>query len=89
MSAEYLDRLPYIERYSFFGAFRSSVSNVGINATMLSAGGRLTEIGRWYLGRAGDGVGPDLADSESQTPMLRCAVLSSLALAFLVMILAV
>lgn len=89
MSAEYLDRLPYIERYSFFGAFRSSVSNVGTNATMLSAGGRLTDIGRWYLGREGNGVGPHLTDSESQTPMLRCAILPSLALAFLVMILVV
>lgn len=89
MSAEYLDRLPYIERYSFFGAFRSSVSNVGTNATMLSAGGSLTDIGRWYLGRAGDGMDPDSTGSESQAPMLRSAIMSSLVLAFLVLILVV
>lgn len=57
-SAEYLDRLDYIERYSFFGAFRSDVSNVGPNAAMLSAGGQLTDIGVWYLGLTGDGVAP-------------------------------
>lgn len=89
MSAEYLDRLPYIERYSFFGAFRSSVSNVGANATMLSVGGRLTDIGRWYLGRAGNGVDPKSTDSGSPAPGRRWAVLSSLVLAFFVMILVI
>jgi hypothetical protein len=60
-SMKYLDRLAYIERYSFFGAFRSSVSNVGPNAAMLSAGGRLTDIGAWYLGENATGVAPDSA----------------------------
>lgn len=57
-SAEYMDRLDYVGRYSLFGAFRSSESNVGPNAAMLSAGGRLTDIGAWYLGREATGVAP-------------------------------
>ena len=57
-STEYLDRLDYLERYSIFAAFRSDVSNVGPNATMLSAGGQLTDIGAWYLGRSATGVKP-------------------------------
>lgn len=89
MSAEYLDRLPYIERYSFFGAFRSSVSNIGTNATMLSVGGRLTDIGKWYLGRVGNGVDPNSTDSGSPAPESWWVVLSSLVLAFLVIILVV
>ncbi|OIW32751.1 hypothetical protein CONLIGDRAFT_653291 [Coniochaeta ligniaria NRRL 30616] len=58
MSAEYMDRLTYLERYSLFAAFRSDVSNVGANATMLSSGGQLTDIGAWYLGRSATGVKP-------------------------------
>jgi len=57
-SADYFDRLDFVERYSLFGAFRSDVSNVGPNAAMLSAGGELTDIGAWYLGREGTGVLP-------------------------------
>lgn len=87
MSAEYLDRLPHIERYSFFGAFRSSVSNIGPNATMLSRGGGLTDIGRWYLGRAGDGEDPKSSGSGSTELMLRCAIFPSLVLALLATIL--
>ena len=41
-----------------FGSFRSDVSNVGPNAAMLSAGGQLTDIGAWYLGRQATGVKP-------------------------------
>jgi len=51
-SAEYFDRLDYVKRYSYFGSFRSSVSNVGPNAAMLDQNGRLTDIGSWYLGGA-------------------------------------
>ncbi len=58
ISAEYFDRLAYVERYSLFGAFRSDVSNVGPNAAMLSASGQLTDIGAWYLGRPETGVNP-------------------------------
>lgn len=48
-SIQYMDRLPYVDRYSYFGSFRSDVSNVGPNAAMLDQNGSLTEIGRWYL----------------------------------------
>lgn len=53
---------------------------------MLSEEGRLTNIGRWYLGRAGNGVDPYSTNSEGP-PVLRCAILSSLVLAFLAIIL--
>lgn len=53
---EYLDRLDYVARYSWFGAFRSDVSNVGPSGAMLDAHGKLTDLGDWYLGRAGTGV---------------------------------
>ena len=39
-----------ITHYSYFGAFRSDVSNVGPNAAMLTEEGKLTDIGSWYLG---------------------------------------
>ena len=52
-SVEYLDRLEYVQRYSWFGAFRADVSNVGPNGAMLSDRGEVTEIGKWYLGRSG------------------------------------
>lgn len=67
-SAEYMDRLDSVGRYSLFGAFRSSVSNVGPNAAMLSAGGRLTDIGAWYLGRPATGVDP-----SSKSPAARAS----------------
>lgn len=50
MSAKYFDRIDYIDRYSYFGSFRSDVSNVGPNAAMLTQKGQLTDIGSWYLG---------------------------------------
>lgn len=57
-SAEYFDRLDYVDRYSYFGSFRSSVSNVGYNATMLDQDGKLTDIGSWYLGGSSTGNVP-------------------------------
>ncbi|KAL9070929.1 MAG: hypothetical protein Q9161_004571 [Pseudevernia consocians] len=39
-----------VTRYSYFGAFRSDVSNVGANSAMLTQDGKLTDIGSWYLG---------------------------------------
>ena len=51
-STEFLDRTSYVDRYSYFGSFRSSVSNVGPNVAMLDQKGRLTDIGSWYLGGA-------------------------------------
>lgn len=63
-SAEYMDRLESVERYSLFGAFRSSDSNVGPNAAMLSKGGELTDIGAWYLGRPATGISPGKSAGE-------------------------
>jgi hypothetical protein len=51
-SAKYFDNLDYVTHYSYFGGFRSSVSNVGPNAAMLDQDGELTDIGSWYLGGA-------------------------------------
>jgi hypothetical protein len=39
-----------VTHYSYFGAFRSDVSNVGTNAAMLTEKGQLTDIGSWYMG---------------------------------------
>jgi hypothetical protein len=60
-----MDRLDYVERYSMFGAFRSTASNVGPNAAFLSAGGQLTDMGAWYLGRGSTGVSPSSTVSNS------------------------
>ncbi|MCJ1355631.1 MAG: hypothetical protein MMC33_005623 [Icmadophila ericetorum] len=49
-STEYFDRLPFVERYSWFGSFRSDVSNVGYTVAELTQNGVLTQIGSWYLG---------------------------------------
>ncbi|KAF2808035.1 uncharacterized protein BDZ99DRAFT_420804 [Mytilinidion resinicola] len=49
-SSEYFDRMVNITRYSYFGGFRSDVSNVGPNVAMLTQDGKLTDIGSWYLG---------------------------------------
>ncbi|OLN87536.1 Alkali-sensitive linkage protein 1-like protein 3 [Colletotrichum chlorophyti] len=57
-SAEYFDRIDYIERYTYFGAFRSKTSNVGPNASFLNNDGNLTDIGSWYLGFGATGVNP-------------------------------
>lgn len=48
----------YVERYSYFGAFRSDVSNVGPNAALLTQNGALTDIGSWYLGGSATGNVP-------------------------------
>lgn len=61
----FLDRVPYIERYSMFGAFRSSVSNVGPNAAMLTQNGELTDIGAWYLGEKATGNIPKGGAAQS------------------------
>ena len=57
-SMEYFDRIDYVERYSYFGSFRSSESNVGSAVTMLNSKGQLTDIGSWYLGGKSTGDNP-------------------------------
>ncbi|KAI9752012.1 MAG: hypothetical protein M4579_005785 [Chaenotheca gracillima] len=59
----------YITHYSYFGSFRSSASNVGVNAAMLTQDGKLTDIGAYYLNvppqgnkpKGGAGHGPNLS----------------------------
>lgn len=65
MSAEYFDRIDYIERYTYFGAFRSKTSNVGVNASFLNNDGKLTDIGSWYLGLSATGVNPTSGDKSA------------------------
>lgn len=60
-STEYLDRLEYVQRYSWFGSFRSDVSNVGPNVAMLDKKGDLTDLGAWYIGRKATGNTPSKA----------------------------
>ena len=50
--------ISYVTHYSYFGAFRSDVSNVGPNAAMLTQKGQLTDIGAWYLGQKATGNTP-------------------------------
>jgi hypothetical protein len=69
-SAQTLDGWAQVERYSLFGAFRSSKSNVGPNAAMLSAGGQLTDIGAWYLDRPATGVLPSSTKESSAAAAL-------------------
>lgn len=67
-STEYLERHPQVERYALFGAFRSDVSNIGPNATMLNDEGELTDIGLWYLDRKGVGAKPITRSPRSRSP---------------------
>jgi len=63
-SAQYFDRLSYVERYTYYGSFRSDVSNVGPNAAMLTKKGALTDIGSWYLGGAATNNIPSSANKQ-------------------------
>ncbi|KAG5928573.1 hypothetical protein E4U42_000381 [Claviceps africana] len=64
-TAEYFDRIDYVGRYSYFGAFRSTNSNVGPNAAFLNGDGRLTDIGSWYSGFGATGVNPESEGVEA------------------------
>lgn len=59
-SLSYLDTLNTVERYAWFGAFRGDAAPgyVGANASFFSSGGKLTDLGSWYLGRNATGVLP-------------------------------
>lgn len=84
-SVEYLDSLPEVERYALFGAFRSDVSNIGVNATMLSDEGKLTDIGLWYLNRGGVGASPTTR-SRSQSPSMIPGGVLQLAVSFIAVV---
>ncbi|KAI1103854.1 glycoside hydrolase family 128 protein [Jackrogersella minutella] len=77
-SSEYFDRMYSVGRYSLFGSFRSSDSNVGPNAVMLNNDGQLTDIGAWYLGVSDTGVDPQSGSRRGNAPMIG-AVVSALA----------
>lgn len=82
-SAEYFDRMDSVARYSYFGSFRSGVSNVGPDAAMLNDGGELTDIGSWYLGGSATGVDPQSPGVQVRgctTTAVLCAVFSGLSL---------
>lgn len=51
-SLKYLEEHQAVARYSWFGAFRKTKSNVGEEMAMLDQRGNLTDIGNWYLDRA-------------------------------------
>jgi hypothetical protein len=69
-SSEYYDRMTSVGRYSFFGSFRSKVSNVGVDATMLNNAGQLTDIGVWYLGLDDvQGVSPTSGAAVKDSPV--------------------
>jgi len=79
-SVAYLDKLEYVERYSYFGAFRSDASNIGPDAAMLSKDGGLTEIGSLYVGEP---VGWHWPGSASQVKSSGSLLLLSVLLFFL------
>jgi hypothetical protein len=62
-----LDSTDIVERYSWFGAFRSIVSNVGPNGAFLDPYGNLTDIGSWYLGGNATGKVALPTDTYSNT----------------------
>ena len=74
---DYLERTAIVERYSYFGAFRSTVSNVGPNAAMLDAHGNLTDIGSWYLGGGRTGNVPTAGAAVGSVGSGRAAVMAA------------
>ncbi|ORY16033.1 glycosyl hydrolase catalytic core-domain-containing protein [Clohesyomyces aquaticus] len=75
-SMEWFDRIENITHYSYFGAFRSSVSNIGPNSAMLTQSGKLTDIGSWYLGGVATNNIPNKssAATSSHVPLHLCFV---------------
>jgi hypothetical protein len=83
-SAEYFDRISYIERYSYFGSFRSDVSNVGPNAAMLTQDGKLTDIGSWYLGGAATNNKPKSSMAVRRSIDVSWILIASIVTGFLI-----
>lgn len=81
---EYFENSDYIERYSYFGAFRSEASNVGPNAAFLNNDGDLTDMGSWYTGGKATGVDPQSGEGgrwqASTVAVLSVAALTVLSL---------
>ena len=71
-STEWLDDADFIERYSYFGAFRAEDSSIGPNIAFLNQDGELTDIGSWYMGGNATGVDPksgEGAGAEVRSPV--------------------
>lgn len=66
-STEYMDKLEYVTRYAYFGAFRSDVSNIGAYATFFNNDGNLTDLGSWYIGEDATGVSPTSGTAATTT----------------------
>jgi len=62
-----LDSLSYVERYSYFGAVRSNVCNVGPNAALLDTSGNLNSLGQMYMS------GGSVAGPSPSTPIVSAA----------------
>jgi Glycosyl hydrolase catalytic core len=73
-SLTFLDSQPIVERYSYFGSFRSKTSNIGPNVAMLDANGQLTDVGSWYLGGVATGNIPSSATRLINVHVLLVAV---------------
>jgi hypothetical protein len=71
-SLAFLEGSEAVARYSWFGAFRSVVSNVGPNMAMLDPYGNLTDIGSWYLG--GNATGKAAMPDDTQGTNASCSV---------------
>ncbi|KAF3937443.1 hypothetical protein ABW19_dt0209058 [Dactylella cylindrospora] len=76
MTMEYFDRMESVERYSWFGSFRSSVSNVGPNAALLNEDGGLTYIGAWYLNKDAQQAASVTGSASSGAAVVGVSVLS-------------
>jgi hypothetical protein len=66
-SIEYFDRISNVERYTYFGSFRSNVANVGPNAAMLNQKGGLTWLGAWYLNKNENQAASETGTSGAST----------------------
>ncbi|RVD89762.1 uncharacterized protein DFL_000755 [Arthrobotrys flagrans] len=77
LTMEYFDRLDNVGRYSWFGSFRSDVSNVGPNAALLNQDGGLTYIGAWYLNKDESKAASITGKGSSDAPALGASVMKS------------
>jgi hypothetical protein len=79
----YLDNATFVDRYTWFGSFRSSQSNVGPNAAFLDASGKLTTLGSTYLGLSAQSSKASTSGS-SRTAMAPAVVLLAMFLTTLI-----
>ncbi|KAF4976599.1 hypothetical protein FZEAL_6759 [Fusarium zealandicum] len=77
---EWFDKSKFIGRYTYFGAFRSGVSNVGPNAAFLTNSGGLTNIGAKYLGLNSTSTEGNSAPSGMNLPGLGLLLVLGVAL---------